>query len=307
MTPCCLAAGAKCSCSDGCSRFFILGLLDVHDPERLATELAELRKSLLADPYFKGVPSMQIDEQKTALFFHAKDDLPEVRREVLKVLARHELHFSAVVKNKRRVLGYVQSRNDSDPAYRYRHDELYDHMLRRLFKQRLHTHDAYRVTFATRGHKDRTEALRLALEAARKRFAEEQGVRAARPLRSSPPPHRKRRDFRPWIISFGRFSAPTNVGKTAISNCSGRNASGSRMLTTPALRRTGPPTQNKSRCWQRLWKASKDIGAIDRNQTLTRHGAEFCPSTSLVKHTPRMAVNSIKRHRDNGRHRSVRC
>ena len=245
--------------SDGCSRFFMLGLLDVHDPERLATELAELRKSLLADPYFKGVPSMQTDEQKTALFFHAKDDLPEVRREVLKMLARHELHFSAVVKNKRRVLGYVQSRNDSDPAYRYRHDELYDHMLRRLFKQRLHTHDAYRVTFATRGHKDRTEALR--------------------PLRSSPPPHRKRRDFRPWIISFGRFSAPTNVGKTAISNCSGRNASGSRMLTTPAFRRTGPPTQNKSRCWQRLWKASKDIGAIDRNQTLTRHGAEFCPST----------------------------
>lgn len=176
--------------SDGCSRFFMLGLLDVHDPERLATELAELRKNLLADPYFKGVPSMQTDEQKTALFFHAKDDLPEVRREVLKVLARHELHFSAVVKNKRRVLGYVQSRNDSDPAYRYRHDELYDHMLRRLFKQRLHTHDAYRVTFATRGHKDRTEALRLALEAARKRFAEEQGVssRAAIEVVPATPP-----------------------------------------------------------------------------------------------------------------------
>jgi hypothetical protein len=40
----------------------------------------------LADPYFKGVPSMQADAKKTALFFHAKDDLPEVRREVFRVL-----------------------------------------------------------------------------------------------------------------------------------------------------------------------------------------------------------------------------
>ena len=162
--------------TEGCSRYFMLGLLDVHEPERLSAELTELRRSLLADPYFKGVPSMQADERKTALYFHAKDDLPEIRREVLKVLTRHELHFSAVVKNKRSVLGYVQARNDSDPAYRYRHDELYDHMLRRLFKQRLHTHDAYRVTFATRGHKDRTEALRHALVAARERFAEEHEI-----------------------------------------------------------------------------------------------------------------------------------
>lgn len=55
--------------SNGCSRSFMLGLLDVHGPERLATELAELRKNLLADSYFKGVPSMQTYERKTALSF----------------------------------------------------------------------------------------------------------------------------------------------------------------------------------------------------------------------------------------------
>lgn len=95
----------------------MFGLLDVHDPERLSSELAELRRGLFADPYFNGVHSVQANERKTALYFHAKADLPEVRREVLKVLALHTLHFSAVVKNKRSVLGYVQSSNDSDPAH----------------------------------------------------------------------------------------------------------------------------------------------------------------------------------------------
>jgi hypothetical protein len=39
--------------TEGCSRFFILGLLDVLEPEFLAKNLEELRASLLADPYFK--------------------------------------------------------------------------------------------------------------------------------------------------------------------------------------------------------------------------------------------------------------
>ena len=43
----------------GCSRYFILGVLDIANPASLLQELNELRSSLLADPYFKGVPSMQ--------------------------------------------------------------------------------------------------------------------------------------------------------------------------------------------------------------------------------------------------------
>ncbi len=38
----------------GCSRFFILGLLDVPDPQPLQREMETLRQRLLADPYFQG-------------------------------------------------------------------------------------------------------------------------------------------------------------------------------------------------------------------------------------------------------------
>ena len=70
----------------GCSRFFMLGLLEVPDPERMKAALEELRSKLLSDIYFKDVPSMQREARKTAMAFHAKDDLPEVRREVFALL-----------------------------------------------------------------------------------------------------------------------------------------------------------------------------------------------------------------------------
>ena len=84
--------------TEGCSRFFILGLLDVLDPLALNTRLDQLRVELMKDAYFQGVPSMQPSARKTALAFHAKDDLPEVRREVFRLLRDTEgLHFFAVV------------------------------------------------------------------------------------------------------------------------------------------------------------------------------------------------------------------
>jgi hypothetical protein len=162
--------------SEGCSRYFAVGLLEVPAPAALAADLEKLRAELLADPYFKDVPSIQAAARKTALYFHAKDDLPEVRREVFKLLQHHSLRFSAVVRNKQTVLDYVRTRNQRDPKYRYKADDLYDHTVRRLFKERLHKHEGYCIRFAIRGNAHRTAAFREALEQARERFAQERGV-----------------------------------------------------------------------------------------------------------------------------------
>src|SRR5687767_7483003 len=108
---------------EGCSRFFILGILDVEEPQALAADLANLRAKLIVDPYFKGVPSLQPQGRKTALFFHAKDDLPEVRREVFLLLQKHKLRFSAMVRDKLAVLAYVRRRNETNPDFRYNPNE----------------------------------------------------------------------------------------------------------------------------------------------------------------------------------------
>ena len=155
---------------EGCSRYFIMGVLHIADPEQVSQELNQLRMELLADPNFKRVPSMQPQQKKTAIAFHAKDDLPEVRSEVFKLLMRHEMRFQAVVRDKQAVLSYVRQRNEHDPAYRYQQNELYDALVSRLFKNLLHKANAYRVCFARRGSSDRTAAFGAALEQARRNF-----------------------------------------------------------------------------------------------------------------------------------------
>ena len=159
--------------TSGCSRYFILGYVDIRDPAMISQEMESLRTALLADPYFRRVPSMQAQSQKTALAFHAKDDLPEVRREVMALLLRHELKLCAEVKDKLQVLQYVQQRCGTDPQYRYHPNELYDYLVRRLFRNALHKADTYEIHFAKRGKADRTAALQSAIEDARRRFQQQ--------------------------------------------------------------------------------------------------------------------------------------
>lgn len=167
----------------GCSRFFMLGLLDVADPVPLQTAFDDLRLRLVNDLYFKDVPSMQAAGRKTALAFHAKDDLPEVRKEVFALLREMDgLRFFAVVTDKMSVLEYVRQQNERNPAYHYQPNELYDFLARRLFKDRLHQDGGYEIMFSKRGKSDRTSALKNALEAARQRFATQWGISSDAPM-----------------------------------------------------------------------------------------------------------------------------
>lgn len=59
----------------GVSWTFMVGACHLPDPDLAARLLNELRANLLSDPYFRGVPSMAPQARKTALAFHAKDDI----------------------------------------------------------------------------------------------------------------------------------------------------------------------------------------------------------------------------------------
>ncbi len=166
----------------GSSKNFILGKVDVEYPTSLADRLNSLRQQLLADPYFQGVPSMQIEQKKTALGFHAKDDLPEVRREVFKLLADAPIRFYAVVRDKQVITDKVLEHNRKKPSYRYHPNQLYDRCVSQLFRERLHKDDGYRIVFARRGSSDRTESLRNALEAARTSFYQKWGITGTAPI-----------------------------------------------------------------------------------------------------------------------------
>lgn len=156
--------------SNGCSKYFIVGKLDVAEPERLSAKLEALRAELLADPYFKRVPSFQPEWKKTSVMFHAKDDIPEVRRAVFKLLREANLRFYAVVRDKSALVKAVHVRNAQEPGYRYNQDEQYDSLISYLFRRFHATADETRVCFAKRGKRDRNAALQAAIKTAHDEF-----------------------------------------------------------------------------------------------------------------------------------------
>ena len=162
--------------SPGCSRYFIMGFLDVRNPAALRAELEQLRAEVLADPYFQGVYSLRPDQRKTAIEFHAKDDLPEIRKLVLDRLLGHDLRFYAVVRDKGAFVNWVKNTNRQSVDYHFRPSEMYDSLIRRLFRDYLHKDDAYQIVFARRGSKERSKALADALGDARRNFARKWGI-----------------------------------------------------------------------------------------------------------------------------------
>jgi hypothetical protein len=161
---------------EGCSNFFMIGLADIADAAAIKADFDALRAQVTGDPFLKKLRQFKPERKETSVYFHATVDPVEVRWEVYKILLRHDFRFTAVIKTKRTVLEYVKTRNQKHKDYWYHEDELYDFILRRLLKERLHQHDEYCVTFAIRGNKKRSAEFRTAIEQARAAFLQEHQI-----------------------------------------------------------------------------------------------------------------------------------
>ena len=163
--------------TQGCSRYFFLGMLEVDEPEALTDALRNLREQLIADPYFASAESFKPERKKTALLLHAKDDLPEVRVKVFDLLRSlgSSIRFRAVVCDKDIIRVRETLKREEYPGYRYNPDHLYDELARSLFGKFSRIADGYRLRIAKRGNRDRNAALRAALEHAESDFSQSFG------------------------------------------------------------------------------------------------------------------------------------
>lgn len=159
---------------EGVSRLFMVGVAKVSDPLTATGLLNDLRSSLLADPYFKDVPSMSPERRKTALLFHAKDDLPEVRREVFKILTGLDIKVFVAIKRKEYLAN--TARLLMARGQKLRPDDVYDNLVKRLFRNLLHKADFNLITFARRGKSARQHALENAIKRAQHNFERSTGI-----------------------------------------------------------------------------------------------------------------------------------
>jgi len=159
---------------EGVSRVFMVGVAYLPDPKLAQRKLEHLRAQLLADSYFKDVPSMQPQANKTAVCFHAKNDLPEVRREVFKVLA--ELGAKVQVAIKRKDYLVKTARLLHERGSKLSPNDVYDDLVKRLFKTGLHTAEKNCIVFARRGKSVRQHALEEAITRAKLNFERKTGI-----------------------------------------------------------------------------------------------------------------------------------
>ena len=121
--------------TEAVSRFFVVGRLEAGGADALDADKSALRGELLADPLLQAVPSMKPEAGKTALIFHAKNDVPEVRHAGFKLLMQHDSRMSAVVKEKHHLLADVRGHEVANPSYRCKAvgRKFYDALIARLF------------------------------------------------------------------------------------------------------------------------------------------------------------------------------
>ena len=167
----------------GCSRFFILGKLEVENPAALAGKLIALRQQMLADPMFAGTESFKPERKKTAVAFHAKDDLPEVRFRVFDLLRQcgDQLRFYAVVCDKFKLHEAEAANRAAQPGYRFTENSVYDFLMRELFGKFHRLADRYEVCVARRGNSTRNDAIKTALAHAEADFEKKFGFRRSHP------------------------------------------------------------------------------------------------------------------------------
>lgn len=160
---------------EGVSDYFMLGVAFVPQPDALEEALSALRTELLGDPFLNRIPSFHPSRRKTAIAFHAKDDVPEVRIRVFKLLMESDIKVFVAIRTKRALV------NQARAVYRYgqkiSENSIYDDLFSRLLRNRLHLADENHIVVARRGTKDRKEALTSAIRQAQMNFKARWGER----------------------------------------------------------------------------------------------------------------------------------
>jgi hypothetical protein len=216
----------------GCSRFFILGKLEVENPQALAVALTDLRQKMLADPLFAGTESFNPERKKTAVAFHAKDDLPEVRFRVFDLLRGFgsQLRFYAVVCDKLKLTEIERRKRAKEPGYRFNENCVYDFLMRELFGKFHRLADRYEVSVARRGNSTRNEAIKGALAGAEQDFERKFGFPRSHPdawritvLNSKDEPCLQAVDYFLWALQrFYEVKWDPKAKKKALNSSSGQ-------------------------------------------------------------------------------------
>ncbi len=135
------------------SPILILGFITTNDPISLRRELIRLKEEIITDEYLQAIPSLT----KTKIAFHAKDDAPEVREKVFKLLKTLDYKAEFIVARKRLDIFIKRHKKDEDIFY--------NELIARLFERKLHKQNNV-IYFSKRGNKLKQKHIESAIQTA---------------------------------------------------------------------------------------------------------------------------------------------
>lgn len=140
----------------GVSLCFILGMVKFRKSlASIRDEIILLQKSIETDTYFRNVPSIEKKKTKDRFYFHASDDLPEVRKIFFDFIKNIDCSFEAVVG--RKIPSLFSKKHNNNEA------EFYADLLSHLLKNKFSIGDKLILNIAARGKTTRNEILEQAL------------------------------------------------------------------------------------------------------------------------------------------------
>lgn len=148
----------------GVSSSFIIGMVKFKEPlAEIRAAVTALQNKIAADPYF-DVASIRKKKATTGYYFHATDDLPEVRKLFFDFINTIDCSFEAVVGRK--------SIERYETKHKGKEQFFYADLLSHLLKNKLSKKQNRMVLhIAERGKSTKNNNLELAMEKAKQRLA----------------------------------------------------------------------------------------------------------------------------------------
>lgn len=150
---------------DGVSKSFIIGMVKIRQPlTEIRNAIHKLQKEVETNPYF-DVVSVRKKKASKGYFFHATDDLPEVRKLFMDFIKSLDCSFEAVVGRK--------SIERYETVHKGKEQYFYADLLSHLLKNKLNKTGGEKLILhvAERGKSTKNQNLELALEKAKERLA----------------------------------------------------------------------------------------------------------------------------------------
>lgn len=113
--------------SEWCSSILQLWLTKTENPHPIRKSLLDLQNEILKDEYFNWIPS--VEKRRNKFYFHAKDDIPEIREKVFKLIKTLDIKVYIIVA--RKIEWIFKNKHNSDP------EVFYNSMVMHLFKNQI--------------------------------------------------------------------------------------------------------------------------------------------------------------------------